>query len=58
MKDTAEHFSIRVIRAEKIEVAALAALRNALPWGRDGSEAYCMKTDSGLGAAIPNTVLI
>lgn len=56
LKETAEHFSIRVIRAEKIEAAALAALRNALPWGRDVSEAYCVQKGNGLCAAIPNTV--
>ncbi len=38
LNETAEHFSIRVIRAEKIEAAALAALRKSLPWGRDVSE--------------------
>lgn len=56
LKETAEHFSIRVIRAEKIEAAALAALRESLPWGSDVSEDYCMKTGGGLCAAIPNTV--
>lgn len=56
LKETAEHFSIRAIRAEKIEAAALAALRNGLPWGRDVSEAYCVQTGGGLCAAIPNTV--
>ena len=55
-KETAEHFSIRVIRAEKIEAAALATLRKGLPWGRDVSEAYCMKNGNDLRAAIPNTV--
>ena len=56
VKETAEHFSIRAIRAEKIEAAALSALRESLPWGRDVSEAYCVQTGSGLCAAIPNTV--
>lgn len=56
VKDTAEHFSIRAIRAEKIEAAALASLRNGLPWGSDVSEADCMQTCSGLRAVIANTV--
>lgn len=56
LKETAEHFSIRVIRAEKIEAAALAALRESLPWGRDVSETYCMKNGNELRAVIANTV--
>ncbi len=56
VKETAEHFSIRVIRAEKIEAAALVALRESLPWGRDVSEAYCMKNGSEMRAVIANTV--
>lgn len=56
VKETAEHFSIRVIRAEKIEAAALAALQKNLPWGRDVSEAYCMKTGSEMRAVVANTV--
>ena len=56
LKETAEHFSIRAIRAEKIEAAALAAFRKGLPWGSDISEADCMKGGGGLCTAIPNTV--
>lgn len=56
LKQTAEHFSIRVIRAEKIETASLAALRKALPWGSDVSEAYCTQSGIRLRATIPNTV--
>ena len=48
VKETAEHFSIRAIRAEKIEAAALATLRRALPWGSDVSEAECLQIDGAL----------
>ncbi len=48
VKDTAEHFMLRASRAEKIERAALAALRRALPWGSGGSEAECLQIDGAL----------
>lgn len=48
VKDTAEHFMLRASRAEKIERAALAALRRALPWGNDLSEAKCLQIDGAL----------
>lgn len=50
VKETAEHFSIRAIRAEKIEAAALAALRKGLPWGKDVSEADYIRNNSELRA--------
>lgn len=50
VKETAEHFSIRAIRAEKIEAAALAAFRKGLPWGKDVSEADYMHKSGELHA--------